>query len=75
MGIITKKKTANREEWKELRSHYIGGSDAAAVVGLNPFASQYSLWAEKTGRVPGFDGNLATEVGTYMEDFVAQKFA
>ena len=72
---ITKQKTANHEEWKELRSHYIGGSDAAAVVGLNAFSSPYALWAEKTGRVPGFDGNLATEVGTYLEDFVARKFA
>ena len=73
--MITKVKTASHEEWKELRSHYIGGSDAAAVVGLNAYASPYSLWAEKTGRVPGFAGNLATEVGTYMEEFVAQKFA
>lgn len=72
---ITKVKTASHEEWKELRSHYIGGSDAAAVVGLNPFVSRYSLWAEKTGRLPGFEGNLATEVGTYLEEFVAQKFA
>lgn len=72
---ITKVKTASREEWKELRSHYIGGSDAAAVVGLNPFSSPYALWAEKTGRIPGFEGNLATEVGTYLEEFVAQKFA
>lgn len=72
---ITKVKTANHEEWKELRSHYIGGSDAAAVVGLNAFSSPYALWAEKTGRVPGFAGNLATEVGTYLEDFVARKFA
>lgn len=75
MGEITKVKTANHEEWKELRSHYIGGSDAAAVVGLNSFSSPYALWAEKTGRIPGFDGNLATEVGTYLEEFVAQKFA
>lgn len=30
MPEITKVKTANREEWKELRSHYLGGSDAAA---------------------------------------------
>ena len=75
MGEITKVKTANRDEWKELRSHYIGGSDAAAVVGLNSYTSPYSLWAEKTGRVPGFAGNLATEVGTYLEEFVAQKFA
>jgi putative phage-type endonuclease len=72
---ITKVKTANHEEWLKLRSQYIGGSDAAAVVGLNAYASPYSLWAEKTGRVPGFAGNLATEVGTYLEEFVAQKFA
>lgn len=75
MSTITKVKTGNREEWKALRRHYIGGSDAAAVVGLNPYRSQYSLWAEKTGRVPGFDGNLTTEVGSYLEEFVAKKFA
>lgn len=72
---ITKVKTASREEWLKLRSRYIGGSDAAAVVGLNPFSSPYALWAEKTGQMPGFSGNLATEVGTYLEEFVAQKFA
>ena len=72
---ITKVKTESHEEWLELRSHYIGGSDAAAVVGLNAFSSPYSLWAEKTGRVPGFAGNLSTEVGAYLEEFVAQKFA
>ncbi len=75
MARITKVKTENYEEWKALRSRYIGGSDAAAVVGLNAYSSPYSLWAEKTGRVPGFEGNLATEVGTYLEEFVAQKFA
>lgn len=72
---ITKVKTASREEWLKLRSQYIGGSDAAAVVGLNPFSSPYALWAEKTGQMPGFSGNLATEVGAYLEEFVAQKFA
>lgn len=74
-ATITKVKTANHEEWVKLRSQYIGGSDAAAVVGLNAFSSPYSLWAEKTGRVPGFAGNLTTEVGTFLEEFVAQKFA
>ena len=72
---ITKVKTKNHEEWLQLRSRYIGGSDAAAVVGMNPFSSSYALWAEKTGKKPGFSGNLATEVGTYLEEFVAQKFA
>lgn len=73
--MITKRSTANHEEWVQLRHKYIGGSDAAAVVGMNPFVSPYALWAEKTDRLPGFEGNLATEVGTYLEEFVAQKFA
>lgn len=64
----------NREEWLELRSGYIGGSDAGAVIGLNPYKSPFALWAEKTGRVPGFEGNLTTEVGSYLEDFVAKLF-
>lgn len=72
---IVKIKTKNHEEWLELRSQYIGGSDAAAVVGMNRFSSPYSLWAEKTGKQAGFTGNLATEVGTFLEEFVAQKFA
>lgn len=63
------------EEWLERRRKSIGGSDSATVVGLNPFSSPYALWAEKTGRVDGFSGNLATEVGTFLEEFVAQKFA
>lgn len=71
---ITKIATANHEEWKVLRSQYIGGSDAAAVVGLNRFSSPYSLWAEKTGRVQQFEGNLATDVGTFLEDFIAKRF-
>ena len=72
--MITKIATPNKEEWKNLRHKYVGGSDAAAIVGLNPFSSAYSLWAEKTDRVPPFEGNLTTEVGTYLEDFVAKKF-
>ena len=73
--MITKQSTSSHEEWLSLRHKYIGGSDAAAVVGMNAWVSPYALWAEKTCRLPGFEGNLATEVGTYMEDFVAQKFA
>jgi putative phage-type endonuclease len=65
---------ASREEWINLRRQYIGGSDAGAVVGLNPYKSAYTLWAEKTGKVPEFEGNLTTEVGSYLEDFVAKLF-
>lgn len=64
----------SREEWLELRRHYIGGSDAGAVLGLDDYASPTSVWAEKTGRVPGFDGNLTTRVGAHLEELVAQLF-
>lgn len=73
--LVKRVTTKNREEWLKLRSQYIGGSDAAAVIGLNAYASPYSIWAEKTGRIPGFAGNIATEVGSYLEEFIAQKFA
>lgn len=64
----------NKEEWLSIRRNYIGGSDSGAVVGLNPYKSAYTLWAEKTGKAPEFQGNLTTEVGSYLEDFVAKLF-
>lgn len=72
--MIKKQYTTDHDDWLKLRSQYIGGSDAAAVVGLNPFTSPFALWMEKTGQKPSFEGNLATKVGTYLEDFVAGLF-
>ena len=40
----------SRGDWLEVRKQGIGGSDAAAAVGLNPYKSQLELWLEKTGR-------------------------
>ena len=75
MANIRKVARPERAEWLELRRSYIGGSDAAAVLGLNAYASPYSVWCEKKGITPDFLGNLATDVGTYREEFIAQKFA
>lgn len=75
MANIRKVARPERAEWLELRRSYIGGSDAAAVLGLNAYASPYSVWCEKKGITPDFLGNLATDVGTYLEEFIAQKFA
>ena len=39
----------NREEWLKQRKR-IGGSDAAALVGMNPYMNNVELWEIKTGR-------------------------
>lgn len=52
------------------RKKFIGSSDSAAIVGLNPWATAYDVWASKTGRVENFAGNAATEAGDRLEDAV-----
>ena len=74
-SMIIKKKTANHKEWLALRNGYIGGSDAAAVIGLNPYKSPFALWAEKTGQTLPFRGNIATRVGNELEQLVATLYA
>lgn len=65
----------SHEEWLDLRRQLgIGGSESGSVVGFNPYKSAYTLWAEKTKKVPEFEGNLTTEVGSYLEPFVAELF-
>lgn len=71
---IQRIKRDDREKWLELRSKYIGGADAASVCGLNEYQSPYALWAEKTGKVPPFAGNLRTRIGTELEPIIAKLF-
>ncbi len=40
----------NEKEWINGRMNGIGGSDASAVVGLNPYKSNIDLFEEKIGR-------------------------
>lgn len=42
------------DEWLKSRTA-IGGSDAAALVGLNPYKTNIDLWREKTGRAAAPD--------------------
>jgi len=67
-------KDMSREDWLEHRRKSLGGSDAAGVVGLSQWASPYSLWAEKTGRVPEKEDTEAMRQGRDLEDYVAQRW-
>ena len=62
------------EEWREYRKQGIGGSDAAAIVGLNRYSSLYTVWADKTGRLPQTEENEAMRLGRYLEPYIADRF-
>lgn len=40
-----------RENWLKSRNSFLGGSDASAILGLNPYKNNIQVWQEKTGRV------------------------
>lgn len=45
----------DRAEWLEARKNRIGGSEAACIVGMNPYRSNVELWEIKTGQVEAED--------------------
>jgi putative phage-type endonuclease len=65
----------DRPKWLKARMTGIGASEAAAVLGEDPWCSPYTLWAKKTGRLPEQDDNEAMEWGRRLEDAVAEKLA
>lgn len=46
--MVEMKVLKNRDEWLKNRTR-IGGSDASAIVGMNPYMSNVELWEIKTG--------------------------
>lgn len=62
------------EEWLAQRRKSIGGSDAAAIVGMNRYTTPYMLWADKTGRLPSKPDNEAMRQGRDLEEYVAERF-
>ena len=47
MGKPTRISLANREEWLAARKKGIGGSDASALLGLNPYSSPLRVYLDK----------------------------
>lgn len=64
----------SREQWLECRREGIGGSDAAAIVGLNDYATPWSVWADKRGLTPDKPDTEAMRIGRDLEDYVAKRF-
>lgn len=64
----------SRDEWLTHRQKSIGGSDASSIIGLNPWSSPYSVWADKLGKLPPKEDNEAMRQGRDLEFYVAQRF-
>ena len=63
-----------RDQWLAIRRGSIGGSDAASISGLNEWASPYSVWADKTGRLEEKPDNEAMRQGRDLEEMVARRW-
>lgn len=74
--ILSVKDAEDHEKWLEARALGIGGSDAAVIMGMNPYKSPYQLWLEKTGQAeaPDLSGNQYVYWGTKNESNIADWF-
>ena len=64
----------SREEWLKLRKKGIGGSDAGAICGLNPYSSSIKVYQDKTSETTEDIDNEAMRLGRDLEDYVAKRF-
>ena len=67
----------DRDAWLDARKNHIGGSDAAACVGRNPYKDNEQLWEEKIGLVLPEDISDRDYVryGTEAEKYLRALFA
>ena len=64
----------SREEWLQLRKSGIGGSDAGAICGVNPFSSPMKVYRDKTCDIQEEQDNESIRQGHDLEQYVADRF-
>lgn len=66
------------DDWHAVRQTGIGGSDIAAICGLNPYTSPLEVWLKKTGgTVPAREDAVLSEaalMGHLLEPIIASRF-
>lgn len=66
----------DREAWLQARAGRIGGSDASAILGMNPYRTNIELWQIKTGQLVPEDISEKPYVkyGTEAEQYLRELF-
>lgn len=72
--VFADTRNMTREEWLEARRKGVGGSDASAILGLNPYSSPLSVYMDKIGKGNDEEPNEAMRQGTDLEGYVAERF-
>ena len=62
------------EEWLRLRKTGIGGSDAGAIAGMNPYSSAMKVYQDKTSDDIEEADSESMRLGRDLEEYVAQRF-
>lgn len=74
--VLASTQNMEHAEWLQQRKKGIGGSDIAAILGLNKYKSPIKLYMEKIGEAPKEDTQSeAAYWGNVLEEVVAQEFA
>jgi putative phage-type endonuclease len=73
-AVLLPKHEYHSPEWHEARRRSIGGSEIAAVLGIHPWTSPFTLWHVKAGLLEPFAGNKSTEWGQRLEPVISAKF-
>ncbi len=72
--MVTIYNYAGEKEWLEGRGNHIGGSDAPAVMRLDPWRTRQELALGKLGLTPAVETNEAMEWGHILEPVVRERF-
>lgn len=65
---------AGSPEWHAARVNALGGSEIAAVLGLSPFESRFSLWHRKAGHVGPVEETPEMYFGKVLEPVIIAEF-
>jgi len=65
----------DESEWRLKRRLHICATDAAGILGVSPWATPLSVWAEKTGRAVEREPTRKMRLGKRAEPMIADEFA
>ena len=72
--ILADRSRMTKQQWEDLRQNYIGGSDAAAVIGISRFRSPLSVYLEKKSLVKKEPQNERMLWGVRIEPLLRDRF-